>query len=99
RSCQNGGVHEPPLAQGAGLERDGVHRCAQQLASGADLHGVARLMYKRILVPLENTRTDEAIVAHVQVLAKHCGASIVLMHVAAGFAARNMSALELRESE
>jgi nucleotide-binding universal stress UspA family protein len=56
-------------------------------------------MYKRILVPLENTRTDEAIVAHVQALAKHCGASIVLMHVADGFAARNMNALELRESE
>jgi nucleotide-binding universal stress UspA family protein len=56
-------------------------------------------MYKRILVPLENTRTDEAIVAHVQALAKTCGASIVLMHVADGFAARNMSALELRESE
>ena len=56
-------------------------------------------MYTRILVPLENTRTDEAIVAHVQPLAKTCGASIVLMHVADGFAARNMSALELRESE
>jgi nucleotide-binding universal stress UspA family protein len=56
-------------------------------------------MYKRILVPLENSRTDEAIVAHVGALAKHCGSSLVLMHVADGFAARNMSALELRESE
>ena len=56
-------------------------------------------MYKRILVPLENTRTDEAIVAHVRALAQHCGASIVLIHVADGFAARNINSLELRESE
>jgi nucleotide-binding universal stress UspA family protein len=56
-------------------------------------------MYTRILVPLENTRTDDAIVAHVRALARHCNASIVLIHVADGFAARNMSALELKESE
>jgi nucleotide-binding universal stress UspA family protein len=56
-------------------------------------------MYTRILVPLENTRTDDAIVAHVRVLARHCGASIVLIHVADGFAARNINALELKESE
>ena len=56
-------------------------------------------MYHRILVPLENSRTDEAIVAHVRALAKHCGASIVLIHVADGFAARNIKSLELRESE
>ncbi len=56
-------------------------------------------MYTRILVPLENTRTDDAIVAHVRALAKHCGASIVLIHVADGFAARNIKSLELKESE
>jgi nucleotide-binding universal stress UspA family protein len=56
-------------------------------------------MYTRILVPLENTRTDDAIVAHVRALALHCNASIVLIHVADGFAARNINALELRESE
>jgi nucleotide-binding universal stress UspA family protein len=56
-------------------------------------------MYTRILVPLENSRTDEAIVAHVSALAKHCRASIVLIHVADGFAARNINSLELRESE
>jgi nucleotide-binding universal stress UspA family protein len=56
-------------------------------------------MYTRILVPLENTRTDEAIVAHVRALALHCGASIVLIHVADGFAARNINALQLRESD
>ena len=56
-------------------------------------------MYTRILVPLENTRTDDAIVAHVRGLARHCHASIVLIHVADGFAARNIKSLELKESE
>jgi nucleotide-binding universal stress UspA family protein len=56
-------------------------------------------MYKRILVPLENSRTDEAIIAHVRALSLHCAGSIVLIHVADGFAARNINALELRESE
>jgi nucleotide-binding universal stress UspA family protein len=56
-------------------------------------------MYKRILVPLENTRTDRAILEHVVKLAKHDSASLVLIHVADGFAARNLKQLELRESE
>lgn len=56
-------------------------------------------MYHRILVPLENTRTDRAILSHVRTLARHCGAAIVLIHVADGFAARNLAQLDLRESE
>lgn len=56
-------------------------------------------MYKRILVPLENSRTDEVILAHVDTLARHCGAGIVLIHVADGFVARNISQLDLRESD
>ncbi len=56
-------------------------------------------MYTRILVPLENSRTDEVIVAHVRALARHCGASVVLIHVADGFAARNLEQLDLRESQ
>ena len=32
-------------------------------------------------------------------LAQHCGASVVLIHVADGWAARNIKQLELRESE
>ncbi|MBA4071685.1 MAG: hypothetical protein C0497_07595 [Gemmatimonas sp.] len=35
-------------------------------------------MYKRILVPLENTRTDRVILDHVRQVARHCGAAIVL---------------------
>ena len=57
------------------------------------------LMYKRILVCLENSPTDQYIVSHVRQLAKHCGASLLLIHVADGWAARNIKHLELRESE
>ena len=56
-------------------------------------------MYRRILVPLENTPTDAAILEHVRLLATHCKASVVLIHVADGFVARNFQSLTLRESE
>lgn len=56
-------------------------------------------MYKRILVPLDNSKTDTAILAHVTQLARHDNASLVLIHVADGFAARNLKQLALRESE
>ena len=56
-------------------------------------------MYARILVPLENSPYDETILAHVRKLAQHCGAAIVLIHVADGWVARNIKELDLRESE
>ena len=56
-------------------------------------------MYKRILVPVENSSYDEAILRHVRDLAKLTGASVLLIHVADGFAARNANQLKLRESE
>lgn len=56
-------------------------------------------MYKRIMVPVENSPYDAAILQHVRGLAKLCGASVVLIHVADGFAARNAKQLDLRESE
>ena len=56
-------------------------------------------MYKRILVPVENSSYDDAIVQHVRGLAKLCNAAVVLIHVADGFAARNAKQLDLRESE
>ena len=56
-------------------------------------------MYKRILVPVENSPYDAAILEHVRALAKLCRASVVLIHVADGFAARNAKQLDLRESE
>lgn len=57
------------------------------------------MMYRRILVPLENSRTDDVIVEHATALARHCGASLVFIHVADGFMARNREQLDLRESE
>jgi nucleotide-binding universal stress UspA family protein len=56
-------------------------------------------VYSRILVPLEHTSYDEAILTHVRPLARLCGASILLIHVADGWAARNLQQLSLRESE
>ena len=56
-------------------------------------------MYQRILVPLENSPYDAGILAHVRNLARLCGSSIVLIHVADGWAARHVHTLELRESE
>ena len=55
-------------------------------------------MYTTILIPLENSRTDEAILAHVRPLARKAGASLVLVHVADGHAARNQDALNLQDS-
>ena len=56
-------------------------------------------MYKRILVPVEHSAYDDAILEHVRRLAQFCKASVVLIHVADGFAARNVKQLNLRESE
>jgi nucleotide-binding universal stress UspA family protein len=56
-------------------------------------------VYRRILVPLENSPYDAAILDHVRKLAKVCGSSLLLVHVADGFVARNMTALKLRDSE
>ncbi len=56
-------------------------------------------MYKRILVPLENSPTDTAVLDHIRALAKTCEASLVFIHVADGWAARNIKQLDLQESE
>jgi len=56
-------------------------------------------MYHRLLVPLEHSPYDRGILTHVRDLARFCRASIVLIHVADGWAARNQLHLHLRESE
>ena len=56
-------------------------------------------MYTRILMPLENSGYDRAIIDHVCALAKLCAAEVIVMHVADGWAARNQHQLALRESE
>ncbi|MDB4869698.1 MAG: usp [Gemmatimonadales bacterium] len=57
-------------------------------------------MYQRILVPVEHSPYDDVVLDHVRKLARTCNdASIVLIHVADGWAARNINQLDLRESE
>ncbi len=56
-------------------------------------------MYKKILVTLENSRADEAIVPHVAAMAKLHGATLLLLHVADGWVARNFNQLKLAESD
>ena len=56
-------------------------------------------MYRKILVPVENSPFDDAILDHVTELARICHSAVLLIHVADGFAARNQSQLQLRESE
>jgi nucleotide-binding universal stress UspA family protein len=56
-------------------------------------------MYRRILVAVENSAADKTILGHVADLAKLTGASLLLVHVADGWAARNFDQLKLRESE
>ena len=45
-------------------------------------------MYDTILVTLDGTATDRAIIEHVKQLAKLAGSRLVLLHVADGWAAR-----------
>jgi nucleotide-binding universal stress UspA family protein len=56
-------------------------------------------MYQKILIPLENSKADKAILEHIRPLAKMHGSSLLLMHVADGWVARNYEQLKLAESE
>ena len=56
-------------------------------------------MYQRILVAIEHSDADRTIIEHVAELARLTGGSLLLVHVADGFAARNFDQLKLKESE
>jgi nucleotide-binding universal stress UspA family protein len=56
-------------------------------------------MYSNILVAIEHSAADRTVIDHVQQIAKLTGASLLLVHVADGWAARNYDELALRESE
>ena len=56
-------------------------------------------MYRRILVAIEHSNADRTILDHVAKLADLTGATLPLVHVADGWAARNFDQLQLRESE
>ena len=56
-------------------------------------------MYRTILIPLENSPTDQTILAHIKPLARMLDSRVVLVHVADGFAARHQKELDLADSE
>ena len=56
-------------------------------------------MYRKILVALENSRADEALLPHIAELAKVHHSELLLVHVADGFVARNYDQLNLVESD
>jgi nucleotide-binding universal stress UspA family protein len=56
-------------------------------------------MFTRILVPLEHSATDTIILDYVRPLARAAKAALLLIHVADGWAARNLKQLDLKESE
>jgi nucleotide-binding universal stress UspA family protein len=56
-------------------------------------------MYKNILVAIEHSGADRAVLEHVERLARMTGARLLLVHVADGWAARAYNELNLRESE
>ena len=56
-------------------------------------------MYKKILVALENSRSDEALLPHIESLAVLLHSELLLIHVADGWAARHFDKLKLAESE
>jgi nucleotide-binding universal stress UspA family protein len=56
-------------------------------------------MYHHILVAIEHSSADGAVLSHVEGLARLTGARLLLVHVADGWAARHFEELKLRESE
>lgn len=56
-------------------------------------------MYNQILVAIEHSDSDRAVLSHIEALARLTGARLLLVHVADGWAARHFEDLTLRESE
>jgi manganese transport protein len=56
-------------------------------------------MYSNILVAIEHSEADGAVLSHVEQLARLTRARLLLVHVADGWAARHFEDLKLRESE
>src|ERR1043165_2938110 len=60
---------------------------------------IINVMYKHILIPLENSPADATILTHIKPLARITGAKLLLVHVADGWVARNFNQLQLAESD
>lgn len=56
-------------------------------------------MYQHILIPVENSSSDQTILKHIKPLARMTGAELLLVCVAHGWVARNFDRLNLAESD
>ncbi len=56
-------------------------------------------MYQKILVALDNSPTDQAMIPHITALAQVHGSRLLLLHVADGWAARHYDHFQLADSE
>ena len=56
-------------------------------------------MYKKIMIPLDNSATDNVILDHIRPMVKLMGSQLVLIHVADGYGARLQEELNLEDSE
>ena len=56
-------------------------------------------MYTNILVAIEHSDADRAVLEHVEGLARLTGARLLLVHVSEGWVARHFNELKLRESD
>ena len=56
-------------------------------------------MYQKILVALENSAADQALIPHVTELARRLHSRLLLVHVADGWVARHFDRLKLAESD
>jgi nucleotide-binding universal stress UspA family protein len=57
------------------------------------------IMYRKILVALDHTTADESLLPQVAELAQLCGADLLLVHVADGWAAQWQKELNLTDSQ
>lgn len=56
-------------------------------------------MYKKILVALDASKADQSLLPHIAKLAKIHHSTLLLVHIAEGWAARNYENLVLKESD
>ena len=54
-------------------------------------------MYHHILIAIEHSQADKAVLEHIEPLARMTGAKLLLVHVADGWAARYFEELKLHE--
>ncbi|MBF0484895.1 MAG: universal stress protein [Candidatus Omnitrophica bacterium] len=56
-------------------------------------------MYRKILIPLDNSSTDKVILKHIRILVRETKSALVFVHVADGVVARVQNQLNLEDSE